>query len=94
MLGWETTSNSGLITIFESTMTSTITGQTLTAAQPIHISAFHNHKLSTADVEEYAVETHYDLIIAGAGLSGLSAAYFYKKRAPHAKILILEAEGG
>jgi spermidine dehydrogenase len=33
----------------------------------------------------------YDLIIVGGGLSGLSAAYFYRKTAgPDAKILILE----
>lgn len=33
----------------------------------------------------------YDLIVVGAGISGLSAAYFYRKAAgPKAKILILE----
>ncbi|MDO4656432.1 NAD(P)-binding protein [Kingella sp. (in: b-proteobacteria)] len=33
----------------------------------------------------------YDLIIIGAGLSGLSAAYLYQKSRPKAKILILDA---
>ena len=33
----------------------------------------------------------YDLIIVGGGISGLSAAYFYRKIAgPRARILILE----
>lgn len=33
----------------------------------------------------------YDLIVVGAGASGLAAAYFYKKKLPHARILVLEA---
>ena len=40
-----------------------------------------------------AVDPHeqYDLIIVGAGISGLSAAYFYRKQAgPNARILILD----
>ncbi|MCG8334906.1 MAG: protoporphyrinogen oxidase [Proteobacteria bacterium] len=32
----------------------------------------------------------FDIVIAGAGLSGLSTAHFLKKQAPEAKILILE----
>ncbi|MBU6442311.1 MAG: FAD-dependent oxidoreductase [Alphaproteobacteria bacterium] len=37
-------------------------------------------------------DTHalYDLVIVGGGISGLSAAYFYRQARPHAKILILE----
>jgi len=34
--------------------------------------------------------TAYDLIVVGAGISGLSAAYLYKKQKPDARILILE----
>lgn len=34
---------------------------------------------------------HYDLIVVGAGISGLSAAYFFRERfGPRARILILE----
>ena len=37
------------------------------------------------------VDTLYDLVVVGAGISGLTAAYLYKKRAgPDAKILILD----
>ena len=32
----------------------------------------------------------YDLVIVGAGISGLSAAHFYKKENPQARILILD----
>jgi spermidine dehydrogenase len=32
----------------------------------------------------------YDLIVVGGGLSGLSAAYFYRRQNPSARILILE----
>ncbi len=32
----------------------------------------------------------YDLVIVGSGMAGLSAAYFYRKQIPNAKILILE----
>src|SRR5579884_183179 len=32
----------------------------------------------------------YDLAIVGAGISGLSAAYFYRSRVPNARVLLLE----
>jgi spermidine dehydrogenase len=37
-----------------------------------------------------AVDDVYDLIIVGAGISGLSAAHFYAAKHPHARILILD----
>ena len=38
------------------------------------------------------VDTHesYDLVVVGGGISGLSAAYFYRQKKPRAKILIIE----
>ena len=33
---------------------------------------------------------HYDLIVVGAGISGLSAAYYFKKDRPNAEVLILD----
>lgn len=35
-------------------------------------------------------EEHYDLIVVGAGISGLSAAWFYRQKHPDARILILD----
>jgi spermidine dehydrogenase len=32
----------------------------------------------------------YDLVVVGAGISGLSAAYFFRQKKPNAKILILD----
>ncbi len=37
-----------------------------------------------------APEAEYDLVIVGAGISGLSAAYFYQQKKPEARILILD----
>ncbi len=33
---------------------------------------------------------HYDLVVVGSGISGLAAAYFYRKQRPSARILILD----
>jgi len=33
---------------------------------------------------------HYDLVIVGAGMSGLASAYFYRQQRPNARILILD----
>lgn len=35
--------------------------------------------------------TEFDLIIVGAGISGLAAAYFVREARPTTRILILEA---
>jgi spermidine dehydrogenase len=36
------------------------------------------------------VDERYDLVVVGGGISGLSAAYFYRKTNPNARILILD----
>ena len=37
------------------------------------------------------LDEHYDLVVVGAGISGLAAAYLYRKqKGPEAKILILD----
>lgn len=65
-----------------------VNGQTLPAAQAIHSMAFSGKSF---DVEGLAVEEVYDLVIAGAGLSGLATAYFYQQRfGKDKKILIID----
>src|SRR5262245_57384101 len=41
-------------------------------------------------VGNLAVEESYDLVVVGAGISGLAAAWFYRQQEPSARILILD----
>ncbi|RLD82587.1 MAG: hypothetical protein DRJ10_04890, partial [Bacteroidetes bacterium] len=50
-----------------------------------------NTKLSKEKIKSnYSGKTDYDLIIIGAGISGLSTALFYQKNTESKKILIVE----
>jgi spermidine dehydrogenase len=42
------------------------------------------------DFAGLSVEERYDLVVVGGGLSGLSAAWFYRRKNPQARILILD----
>jgi spermidine dehydrogenase len=42
-------------------------------------------------VENEPVEESLDLVVVGAGISGLAAAYFFRERRPDARILILDS---
>jgi spermidine dehydrogenase len=42
------------------------------------------------DTDSVTVSDKFDLIVIGAGISGLSAAYFYRGRRPNARILIVD----
>jgi spermidine dehydrogenase len=39
---------------------------------------------------ELRVEEHFDLVVVGAGLSGLAAAWYYRRRHPKARVLVLD----
>jgi spermidine dehydrogenase len=41
-------------------------------------------------VESVPVEEHHDLVVVGGGISGLAAAYFFRRARPEASILILD----
>lgn len=44
----------------------------------------------TPSFDHVAIDEHYDLVIVGGGISGLSAAFFYRQQKPDARILILD----
>jgi len=60
---------------------------TLTGMRGSHELAWEGKK-----PERYAAqEEHYDLVVVGAGMSGLAAAWFYRKKMGHqARVLILD----
>lgn len=68
----------------------------LTGMRGNHPGSFEvAHKLGREGVRHFGTPTAsdptvYDLVIVGGGISGLSAAYFYKQEKPKAKILILD----
>jgi spermidine dehydrogenase len=67
----------------------------LTGMRGSHDGAFEvAHQLAREgrafDIRALPVEERYDLVVVGAGLAGLSAAWFYARSHPTAKILILD----
>jgi spermidine dehydrogenase len=59
-----------------------------------HVGSFEAaHRLrdgSPFDLSQATVAEHYDLVVVGAGISGLAAAYFYRQRRPNSRVLILD----
>ena len=45
---------------------------------------------SPFDITQVSSSEDYDLVVVGAGISGLAAAHFYLKRRPNARILMLD----
>ena len=67
----------------------------LTGLRGAHAGAFETaHALAregkTFPIEGLKVEERHDLVVVGAGLAGLSAAWFYRQKKPDARILILD----
>jgi len=44
----------------------------------------------TFDTDALPIAEQYDLVVVGGGISGLSAAWFYRRKHPQARILVIE----
>jgi spermidine dehydrogenase len=59
-----------------------------------HVGSFEAaHRLrdgSPFDLSGVELTERYDLVVVGAGISGLAAAHFYRQRRAHARVLILD----
>lgn len=66
----------------------------LTGLRGSHPGSFETaHRLrdgASFDTTSLPVNDRYDLVVVGAGISGLAAAYYYRKQRPDARVLILD----
>ena len=68
----------------------------LTGLRGSHVGSFEaahsvrDHEFWQKAPTPTAIDEKFDLIVVGGGISGLSAAYFFRKSNPNARILIIE----
>ena len=62
----------------------------LRGSHPGSFEAAHALRDGTAVAPPVALDERYDLVVVGAGISGLSAAHFYLERNPAAHVLVLD----
>src|SRR5258706_12667377 len=67
----------------------------LTGLRGQHLGSFETAHALALEGQRFALETArteqgYDLVVVGGGISGLSAAWFYRRARPDARILILD----
>jgi spermidine dehydrogenase len=67
----------------------------ITGLRGQHVGSFEAaHAIARAPVHDAAgrlePEERYDLVVVGGGISGLAAAYFYRRARPQARILVLD----
>ena len=67
----------------------------LTGLRGAHVGSFETAHALAHDGKRWAMGTdtgegEFDLVVAGGGISGLSAAWFYQKENPRARILVLD----
>lgn len=64
----------------------------LTGLRGSHVGSFEtmHARVSGTNWPASAPEEEYDLVVVGGGISGLSAAHFFRKQHPGARILILD----
>ena len=62
----------------------------LRGSHPGSFEAAHARRDGLPQPPLRALDETYDLVVVGAGLSGLAAAHFYRERLPNARILLLD----
>src|SRR5260221_7588249 len=62
-------------------------GQHMGSFESAHVLAREGRRFA---VENAPIEDRYDLVVVGGGISGLSAAWFYRRARPDARILIID----
>ncbi len=59
-------------------------------SQPGSFEAAHALRDGQVPAAPRELDEHYDLVVVGAGISGLSAAHFYRQANPDARVLVLD----